>query len=295
MNDITYRRNKTSFNRAFKDDILTVHSGGTTHRHKHARTHTKVSYHHLTVANQQIHTFCKSPCLMQRLLLTSFYSHLRGAGSKFPVPMEIILAVRCYLLYICFTSVLHQTSRHLVKLIRFNVTYIFKVYNVLWYPVPLWRQTLWVGSFRWLFINRVDINVDSGWHLIKKKIKKKTFGFMIIAFCVFVMFCLCLGLDGVPLDFLSVNPPVFFTILCHLIPPPCLRLDKSGDKSSFKRLLKTNLWCIEITPPNPLLCCVASPLQEEPDQAVSDLQPHAGWNQGHLPWRIFPGGHVQDH
>lgn len=40
---------------------------------------------------------------------------------------------------------------------------------------------------------------------------------------------------------------------------------------------------------------LASSLQEEPDQAVSDLQPHVGWNQSHLPWRTVPGRHFQDH
>lgn len=43
------------------------------------------------------------------------------------------------------------------------------------------------------------------------------------------------------------------------------------------------------------LSVLASSLQEEPDQAVSDLQPHAGWNQSHLSWRTVPGGHFQDH
>lgn len=38
-----------------------------------------------------------------------------------------------------------------------------------------------------------------------------------------------------------------------------------------------------------------SSLQEEPDQAVADLQPHAGGDQSHLPRRTVSGGHVQDH
>lgn len=37
------------------------------------------------------------------------------------------------------------------------------------------------------------------------------------------------------------------------------------------------------------------PLQEEPDQAVSDLQSYAGRNQGNLPWRTIPRRHVQDY
>lgn len=36
-------------------------------------------------------------------------------------------------------------------------------------------------------------------------------------------------------------------------------------------------------------------LQTEPDQALTDLQPHAGWNQSHLPWGTLPRGQLQDH
>lgn len=46
---------------------------------------------------------------------------------------------------------------------------------------------------------------------------------------------------------------------------------------------------------NSFHCFLASSLQEEPDQAVSDLQPHAGWNQSHLPRRTVPGWHFQDY
>lgn len=69
---------------------------------------------HSDVFNQQIHTFCKSLCLMRRLLPTSLQCHLKGSWKKILRPSGDHL--QCLLWPTMCLTVLY-----LIKLTGFNV------------------------------------------------------------------------------------------------------------------------------------------------------------------------------
>lgn len=114
--------------------------------HKHMLTLSLLSAPHSNVFNQQIHTFCRSPCLMRRLLLTSLSCHLKGSWKQTPRPSGDHL--QCLLLPTMCLTILYLfklTGLNVIKC-TFPPLSFTSSYYILYFSGKIWfLSTFWCG------------------------------------------------------------------------------------------------------------------------------------------------------